>query len=254
MREQCWQDIIARAERYQVKSNFSSNCVNLALAMTRQLAERQFTFYQSGDDALIMPMVRDNLSNWPTAEAFWHLGMVNSAKRYAYDLQESILNARRSGRCMKRIAECLIVNGQYKVAQKYLDILKQSLFYRSWAKQAEACLGNEAKVNANPEWAWLRQVRYKDNFLYSYPEMDKMLGLLFINNTANKMALDYFMGQMLLKGEVPQFMQYMGWVQRYGGYQQIPAGYADIVELMKSNGNVPGSPYLNYIKQRRNNE
>lgn len=67
MREQCWQDIIARAERYQVKSNFSSNCVNLALAMTRQLAERQFTFYQSGDDALIMPMVRDNLSNWPTA-------------------------------------------------------------------------------------------------------------------------------------------------------------------------------------------
>lgn len=254
VREQCWQDIIARAERYQVKSNFSSNCVNLALAMTRQLAERQFTFYQSGDDALIMPMVRDNLSNWPTAEAFWHLGMVNSAKRYAYDLQESILNARRSGRCMKRIAECLIVNGQYKVAQKYLDILKQSLFYRSWAKQAEACLGNEAKVNANPEWAWLRQVRYKDNFLYSYPEMDKMLGLLFINNTANKMALDYFMGQMLLKGEVPQFMQYMGWVQRYGGYQQIPAGYADIVELMKSNGNVPGSPYLNYIKQRRNNE
>lgn len=254
MREQCWQDIIARAERYQVKSNFSSNCVNLALAMTRQLAERQFTFYQSGDDALIMPMVRDNLSNWPTAEAFWHLGMVNSAKRYAYDLQESILNARRSGRCMKRIAECLIVNGQYKVAQKYLDILKQSLFYRSWAKQAETCLGNEAKVNANPEWAWLRQVRYKDNFLYSYPEMDKMLGLLFINNTANKMALDYFMGQMLLKGEVPQFMQYMGWVQRYGGYEQIPAGYADIVQLMKSNGNVPGSPYLKYIKQRRNNE
>ena len=79
-------------------------------------------------------------------------------------------------------------------------------------------------------------------------------GTLTARNGDNKMALDYFMGQMLLKGEVPQFMQYMGWVQRYGGYEQIPAGYADIVQLMKSNGNVPGSPYLKYIKQRRNNE
>lgn len=244
-----WQEIIDRAQDYQVRTAFSSNAVNLALAMTNQLAARQFEFYQSGDDALIMPMVRDNMSNLPTAEAFYRLGMVNSAKRYMYDIQESIINGRKSGRCMKRIAECFIINGQYQVARKYIDVLKQSLFYRSWAKYAESCLYNEAKVNANPEWGRIRRERFKDDFLYSFPEIDKMLGQLFVRNPQNKMALDYFMGEMLLKGDVQGFMQYLGWAQRYGGYTQMPYGYQDAVRCIQSHGTAPGSVYGTYVKR-----
>lgn len=173
VREGRWQDVIDRAEKYQVRTTFSSNAVNLALAMTGQLADRQFEFYQDGPSALIMPSVRDNFSNLPSAEAFYHLGMINSAKRYMYDIQESILNGRKSGRCMKRIAECFILNGQYKVAKKYLDVLKQSLFYRSWAEEAEQCLYDEVKINANPE-GYLRRVRYKKNYMYDYGQMDKL--------------------------------------------------------------------------------
>lgn len=244
-----WQEIVDRAQDYQVRTAFSSNAVNLALAMTNQLAARQFEFYQSGEDALIMPMVRDNMSNLPTAEAFYRLGMVNSAKRYMYDIQESIINGRKSGRCMKRIAECFIINGQYQIARKYIDVLKQSLFYRSWAKYAESCLYNETKVNANPEWGRIRRERFKNDFLYSYPEIDKMLGQLFVRNPQNKMALDYFMGEMLLKGDVQGFMHYLGWAQRYGGYTQMPYGYQDAVRCIQSHGTAPGSAYGTYVKR-----
>lgn len=249
VRERAWDDIVGRAQKYQVRTAFSSVCVNLALAEKRQLADRMFDFYQSGEDALVMPRVRDLTSMLPTAEVFWHLGMVNAAQRYMFDTQESILNGRRSGRCTKRIAECQIVNGHYKAARKQIDLLKKSLFYRAWAEEAGLLLGSEVAVNSHPEYGQKRRLRYRENYLFSYAEIDKMLGLLFMNNHDNRMALDYFMGQMLLKGEVQGFVQYMQWVQQYGGYRQMPLGYQDAMLCIQRQGNVPGSPYANYAKR-----
>ena len=247
-----WDEITSRAADYQVETAFSSNCVNLALAMKGQLADRMFDFWQSGEDALFMPRVRDLTSNLPTAEAFWQLGMVNSAQRYMFDIQESILNFRKSGRCTKRIAECLIVNGKYQVAAKYLDQLRQTLFYRSWAEEATQCLGREEKVNSHPEWSRVRQLRYQDDFLYNYGEIDKMMGLLFTNNPRNKMALDYFMGELLLKGKVQEFQQYMSWVQQYGGYPSMPVGYRDAMMCIEKHGDLPGSSYGRYVRRMTN--
>jgi hypothetical protein len=244
-----WDEIISRAESYQVKNNMSSESVNLALAMKRQLAVRMFDFYQSGEDALLMPPVRDNLSNIVSAEAYYHLGMVNSCLRYFCDLQESILNGRKSGRFEKRIIECYIINGNYRIARKHLDLLKESLFYRSWAEETEKALDKEALVNQNEEWSQLRRFRFKHEMLFWYPEIDKILGRLFVQNPDNKMALDYFMGEMLLKGNIQGFMQYMSWVQQYGGYQMMPLGYQDAARAIQSKGNAPGSAYAEYVKR-----
>ena len=257
VRHERWDEFVKRAGEYQVKTPFWSNCVNLALSQKRLLADRMFDFWQSGEDALIMPRTRDLTSMLPSAEAFWRLGMVNSAQRYMFDTQESILNARKSGRCTKRIAECMIVNGHYQTAAKQLNLLKKSLFYRSWAKDAEAMMKDEATINNHPVYGRLRQLRYKENFLYSYEELDKMFGLLFIRSQetgdrsqeVNKMALDYFMAQMLLKGNLQGFQQYMGAVQQYGGYRQMPLGYQDVMRCIQMQGRVPDSPYAKYVQR-----
>lgn len=238
VRNERWDDIVKRAGEYQVQTPFWSNCVNLALAEKRLLADRMFDFYQSGEDALIMPRTRDLTSMLPSAEAFWRLGMVNSAQRYMFDTQESILNGRKSGRCTKRIAECMIVNGHYKTAEKQLNLLKKSLFYRSWAESVEAS-----------QYEKQRKLRYKENFLYSYEEIDKMFGLLFMNNQENKMALDYFMAQMLLKGNIQGFRQYMGAVKQYGGYRQMPLGYQDVMRCIQMQGRVSDSPFAKYAQR-----
>ena len=249
IRNERWGEVIEHAQRYQVRTPFSSVSVNLSLAMTRQLADRMFSFYQSGTDALIMPRLRDMTSDLPSAEAFWRLGMVNSAQRYMFDIQESILNGKKSGRCTQRIAECMIVNGHYTPARKHLALLKKTLFYCSWALKAEQIMSKEAWVNTHPVWGKLRKLRYRSDMLYSYPELEKMLGLLFVNNPENKMALDYMMGQLLLNGNVHDFMQYMSWVQQYGGYSSMPVGYRDAVNCIQQQGRVTGSPYANYVRQ-----
>ncbi len=249
VRNERWDEIVKRAQQVQVKTPFWSNCVNLALSQKRLLADRMFDFYQSGDDALLMPRTRDLTSMLPSAEVFWRLGMVNSAQRYMFDTQESILNARKSGRCTKRIAECMIVNGHYQTASKQINLLKKTLFYRSWAEKAESMLGNEAVINSHPVYGKLRKLRYKESFIFSYEEKDKMFGLLLMNNVENKMALDYFLAQMLLNGNIQGFQQYLGLAQQYGGYRQMPLGYQDVMRCIQQQGNVPGSSYASYVKQ-----
>ncbi|WP_028902303.1 DUF6057 family protein [Prevotella sp. P6B4] len=150
IRNEHWDDIIQRAEQKTVETAFWSNSVNLALAERRQLADRMFDFYQSGIDALLMNMVRNPFSNIPAAEAFFRLGMVNSAQRYMFDMQESINNGRKSGRFTQRIAECYIINGKYNLARKHLALLKHSLFYSGWAEEAETYLGQEEKIDQHP--------------------------------------------------------------------------------------------------------
>ena len=156
-------------------------------------------FKQFGTRGLILPNIRDFISNSSSSEVFWRLGMINESLRYAFDTQESLVNNRKSGRWMSRMAECQMLNGRYDVAEKYLDILSHSLFYRKWAEDTRRYLRDDAAIASNPIYAYLRSVRYQNDFLYYYPEMDKMLAILYHQNKNNIMAAWYYQAWTALK-------------------------------------------------------
>lgn len=108
-----------------------------------------------------------------------HLRQKSSGTRYeSIDpcdtllIPESLINNRKSGRWMSRMAEYQILNGHYDVAEKYL-YHDYSLFYRKWAENERQYLRNDAAIASNPIYAYLRSVRNQSDFLYYYPEMDK---------------------------------------------------------------------------------
>ena len=125
--------------------------------------------------------------------------MINESLRYAFDTQESLINNRKSGRWMSRMAQCQMLNGRYDVAEKYLDILSNSLFYRKWANGQRRYLRNERAIASDPIYAYLQSVRYQADFLYYYPEMDKMLAILYHQNKNNVMAAWYYQAWTALK-------------------------------------------------------
>ena len=193
-----WEGIIKRAEMYQPNSERGSVSVNLSLFMSGRGNELP-RFKQFGTRGLILPNIRDFISNSSSSEVFWRLGMINESLRYAFDTQESLINNRKSGRWMSRMAECQILNGRYDVAEKYLDILSHSLFYRKWAGDARQYLRNDAAIASNPIYAYLKSVRYQEDFLYFYPEMDKMLAILYHQNKNNVLAAWYYQAWTALK-------------------------------------------------------
>ena len=245
VRTEQWDKIIEKAEKKPATTPLSVSCVNLALSQKGQLADRLFEFYQNGGEGLFPTFTRDMISPVSTAEIFFRLGMVNDAERYMFEAQEAIPNYRKSARLTRRIVECEIINGNYKVAAKLLRRLQKTLFYSNWANQMMALLGNEKAINRHPIYGKLRKYREKkQDFLFSDREMDQMLGLLFLNDNHNKMAYEYMVCYELLQRDMEKFMQYYP-LGRFVDYDHIPRSFQEILigNWMKTHSDPRTIPY-----------
>ena len=245
VRTEQWDKIIEKAEKKPATTPLSVSCVNLALSQKGMLADRLFEFYQNGGEGLFPTFTRDMISPVSTAEIFFRLGMVNDAERYMFEAQEAIPNYRKSARLTRRIIECEIINGNYKVAAKLLRRLQKTLYYGNWANQTMALLGNEKAINRHPIYGKLRKYREKkQDFLFSDREMDQMLGLLFLNDNHNRMAYEYLMCYELLQRDMEKFMQYYP-LGRYVGYDHIPRTFQEILigNWMKTHSDPRTIPY-----------
>ena len=245
VRTEQWDKIIEKAEKKPATTPLSVSCVNLALSQKGMLADRLFEFYQNGGEGLFPTFTRDMISPVSTAEIFFRLGMVNDAERYMFEAQEAIPNYRKSARLTRRIIECEIINGNYKVAAKLLRRLQKTLFYSNWANWMMALLGNEKAINRHPIYGKLRKYREKkQDFLFSDREMDQMLGLLFLNDNHNKMAYEYLMCYELLQRDMEKFVQYYP-LGRFVGYDHIPRTFQEILigNWMKTHSDPRTIPY-----------
>ena len=208
-----WDGVIAKAERQTPDLPMSVSATNLALAMTNQLGERAFDFYQRGSEGLLPKFERNFATTQLTGEIYFHLGLVNTAQRFAFEAMEAIPNYNKSARVVKRLVETNLINGQYKVAKKYLKMLEKTIFYRPFAQRVMAMLGDEKAINAHPLYGTLRQYQLKEDFLFSDRELDKICGQLFMHNHQNQMAAQYLLMAPLLDRDIPRFMQYVQYVQ-----------------------------------------
>ena len=245
VRTEQWDKIIEKAEKKPATTPLSVSCVNLALSQKGMLADRLFEFYQNGGEGLFPTFTRDMISPVSTAEIFFRLGMVNDAERYMFEAQEAIPNYRKSARLTRRIIECEIINGNYKVAAKLLRRLQKTLFYSNWDNQTMALLGNEKAINRHPIYGKLRKYREKkQDFLFSDREMDQMLGLLFLNDNHNRMAYEYLMCYELLQRDLEKFVQYYP-LGRFVGYDHIPRSFQEILigNWMKTHSDPRTIPY-----------
>lgn len=245
VRTEQWDKIIEKAEKKPATTPLGVSCVNLALSQKGMLADRLFDFYQNGGEGLFPTFTRDMTSPVSTAEIFFRLGMVNDAERYMFEAQEAIPNYRKSARLTRRIIECEIINGNYKVAAKLLRRLQKTLYYRNWANQTMTLLGNEKAINRHPIYGKLRKYREKkQDFLFSDREIDQMLGLLFLNDNHNRMAYEYLMCYELLQRDMEKFMQYYP-LGRFVGYDHIPRSFQEILigNWMKTHSNPRTIPY-----------
>ena len=115
-----WNAIIAKAEKQMPDLPMSVSATNLALAMTNQLGDRAFEFYQRGTQGLFPKFERNFASTQLTGEIYFHLGLINTAQRLAFEAMEAIPNYNKSARVVRRLAETNIINGQYKFPDEYL--------------------------------------------------------------------------------------------------------------------------------------
>ncbi len=234
-----WDAIIDKSTAKQPDLPMSVCATNLALAMKGQLGDRAFAFYQRGVGGLLPKFERNFATLQLTGEAYFQLGLVNTAQRFAFEAMEAIPNYNKSGRAIKRLAETNLINGKYQVAAKYLSMLKKTIFYRNWALRTEQLLGQEERINSHPLYGKMRRMRLTNDLLFSEDEIDKICGQLFLRDNQNTMAIQYLLLCPLLKGDVDTFMNYLQVVRSKVPYQSTVSQQALAYALMSHNQEIP---------------
>ena len=243
IRSKQWDKVIQKAQKKSPNTPMSVADLNLALAKTGQMSDHMFDFFQRDPQGLLPDFQRDFTLPLVTSEIYYQLGFVNTAQRYAFEAMEATPDYQKSGRVLRRLAETNLINGEYKVAYKYLKILQKSLFYRKFANRTMGLLWNEKAINADPEYAWLRKCRPQKDFLFSEAEKDMKLphddpadygygpnngrpvyfctgkpqqrgkfmnATTGVASTAGKFASDFALGSQILKSFYPKFAEIIG--------------------------------------------
>ena len=238
-----WDKIIAMSENKPLLSPHNVSCINLALAEKGVLGDKMFDYPQNGKQGLMPNFVRDFFLPLSSAEIYLRLGMVNTSLRLYFEAQEAIPNYRKSGRITKRLAELNILNEDYEVARKYLDMLSNTLFYKDFAQSNLAILGDKNKFTENKFWAAINKNRYQKDFLFSESESDQMYGLLLVQNEKNRLACDYLMADVLLEKDLQKFINYYP-LCKNAGYTVLPKQFqqALIYAYYHTHGNLNGIP------------
>ncbi len=247
LRKRNWSEIISLAKRHEPHSPLELATVNFALASRGELPNRMFEFPQVNSEGLLPVFSREVFTTMMTSDIYYELGMLNTARRFAFEAQESIPNSQKSGRLTKRLAEVAIIDGHYELARRYLHLLKQTFAYRKWAADNEALITDEARVNAHPVYGRMRHRRVTTDFFYSDPEMDQMLGVLFNQDKSNRMALDYLLSCELLTRNLAAFARYIPLMGQLpdGGMGPLPRAYQEALCMVwaQHHPNFDGIPW-----------
>ena len=105
---------------------------------------------------------------------------------------------------VKRMAEINLINGETEAAQKYLNILSKTMFYKEWAE--ERIPGRESSTFKK----WLaekqKHLPQADTLRLSSTDVSRSLHLLLQANPDNEMARDYLLCFDLLMKDLPSFL------------------------------------------------
>jgi hypothetical protein len=192
---------------------------NIALAETGQLTSRLFEFPQSPDGSTLFlewEIVGEVLRRG--GYFYYTVGMVNEANRWAY---EYMVMRGFTPEVLKMLIKTELINGNYRVAEKYISILKKSIYYRSEARNFEKLLFDDEAVNADPELGEKKRLKPKVDFFVQSDNPAANLELLVSTDTTNFYALEYQFAWLLLQKDVQSVGRNLPLLEKFG-YRQMP--------------------------------
>lgn len=223
-----WEKVIAMADKESPTEPLAVCCLNLALGKMGMLTDRMFHYYQSNIQTLLPIYTSDFVAPIISCEVMYHLGLINETQRYAFEGIQSTLNYRKSARLYKRLAETNLLNGNYKVAERYLMALQKTVYYRTWAVRTMEYVRNPELIVQNPEWKMLLDYRIKEDFLFDEHQMTAILYQLVSVNPNNTLALEMLYAHLLLSHDFETLVDCLALMNR-AGYKRIPQGIQEAV-------------------------
>jgi len=218
---QNWKEVIKYQEHNQLGNIVAQYYYDLALSEEDQLCDRMFFGRQDySTKAIIIPWdSQAGVNNISRGVYFFYaVGLINEAHRWAY---ESMVAQGYRPENLKLLIKTDLINGHYKMSEKYLEILQKTLHYRNWAKKYKQMLNRPDLVQTDPELGAKMKLMTGKDFSISIKNPVTNLPLLLEGNPGNKKAFEYLMAWFLLEKNLQGLVNEIGRIKNIS-YSRIP--------------------------------
>ena len=230
VRHKDWPAVLDYTERYlnSGKTNpLMAYFHSLALYHTGQLPYRLFDYPATlGVKTLYLPWNSNSRESEYGHFVYEDLGYLNEAHRWEF---EAMVVWGETAPHLLNLARYNIANHRPRVAQRFLNKLKQSLFYRSEALQLEKQLtsGNVEGLHNALSAAPDRPARFS-NVLNLGPELEYLCD----QDPENRMAFEYLMSYLLLSNNIQRFADNLPRIRRFH-YPSLPPAYEEALYVYR---------------------
>ena len=199
-----WDNVLKLSEK-DLHTVEASYCYNLAQAMKGNLGQSLFNHSQNGASTLLIRVATNQsvFSNTLAGEAWFQLGCMTIAEQSAIiSLQASPDHT--GARYILRLARVNLISGENAAAQKYLNMLSKTLFYRKWAKSMMP--GHQNEMIRLQLYQDRIKLAKKDFVHHSHEIRSILLGLLEADPD-NLPARNYLLCYDLMSYDLEQFVE-----------------------------------------------
>jgi hypothetical protein len=205
VRNEDW-DSVMEISRGTMDNYMYLNYLNLALSEKGVLADDLFRYDQRGPDGLFVPWNGTVPSAVALSEIHFRIGNIAVSQKMAFVGNVLVTPGYGSPRTLMRLVQTNLVFGFYPVAEKYIRILEQTMFYREWARDHRRFLYNDEAVEADPLLGRKRRgLPTEENYVSSDRKYSD-LELLALQNPADKTAIEYLGSLMLVSKDMSSFL------------------------------------------------
>lgn len=216
-------------------SNYLYLCyLNRALAEKGELAENMFLYDQRGTDGLMLKWNRTFSISVLLSDLYFTIGNIAVAQEMAF---ESYISAMGGGnpRMLKRLIQTNLIYGEYLVAEKYIDLLEKTTYYKEWASDHRRFLFNDEEVEKDELLGEKRRCLVADSYLSNTFGVDKDLINIAKANPVNTTSVEYLGGLLLLSKDLESYKQFLD--EYYGSeiLPTLPVGFQEAVIILSEN-------------------
>ncbi|MBR6979213.1 MAG: hypothetical protein IKH88_05200 [Prevotella sp.] len=158
-----WDGILAEAkEVYDEPTRAMVAMKNLALFRNGLIGDEMY-YYRIGSKESNTPIVV-RMMQVVGKQLYFHYGLVNYCFRWC--MEDGV----EYGNCaefIKYMAKCSLMNEEWKLAEKYINILKNTKYHRAWAEQQEKYLHNKQAMLKDKTYETVSRLMGYDDTLNS---------------------------------------------------------------------------------------
>ncbi|MDP4224518.1 MAG: DUF6057 family protein [Bacteroidota bacterium] len=214
---QKWNDAVRFQEKHPSRNLIGQYFYNIALSETDQLCDRLFIGGQDfGTGSLILPWGDVHLNRG--AYFYYAIGLINEAQRWAYE--EMVVYGNRPQN-IELLAKTSLINGNYVLARKYINILRKTIYYRHEASEFENLADNPELIKKDPELGSKLKLIPKGNFFIQFNEPENNIPLVLAAQPDNRKAFEYYIAELLLSKNVESVVNNVKYLKEIG-YTRIP--------------------------------